>query len=161
MIVTIEDGSQQTLLVGSKVTFDPSVLTPNGPFNVLTIDIQAVQFTCDGVGLEGTVLTPNSLIDVDNSAIHENVLDFGNGTQALLFDDAFQLVTALQASEAALAAQVQVLESGAAVAPLNAQIQALTAQLNLLQNKLTNVLGLFPLGVGDKLNQVQSILIAQ
>lgn len=159
MITKISNGSQQTILQGSIVTFDPSVLTPNGPFNVVSVNEQAMTFQCDGANVVGTDLTANSLIDVDNSAIPQQIVSFGNGVQALMFSDAAALVSSLQAAEAALAQQVQDLESGAAIAPLQAQITQLTASNLALQNEINSVVQLWPVGVGATLQKIETLLI--
>lgn len=158
MIVTIKDGSKQTLLVGSKITFDPSVLSPNGPFNVLTIDTATSQFTCDGDGLDGTNLTADGLSDVDNSAVPQQVVDFGNGVQALMFAEAAQLVIDLLSSETALEQQVRDLQSGAAIKPLMDQIAALTAANGKLKDQITQMTQVFPQGAADKFKVVEVIL---
>lgn len=160
MIVKIKDGSLEEIFVGSKVTLDPSVATPNGPFPVLTIDIVNTQYTVDdgGGNLAGVALGPDILIDVDNSAIPEQSFDFGGGTQALLFPKAYQLVNDLQKSEQILSQQVKDLQSGAAIQPLMDQIAQLTADNLRLKDKVTKALGVFPIGVGDTLNNLQTIL---
>lgn len=158
MIVSIKDGSLQTILKDSKVTFDPSVLTPNGPFNVLTVDEDAKTFTCDGVGLEGTALTADGLSDVDNVALPQQIVKFGNGVQQLMFADAAQLVLDLLNTESALMQQVQDLQSGAAIKPLMDQIASLTKANGILKDEITLLTQTFPQGAADKLKAVEGIL---
>lgn len=158
MIVAIKDGSLQTILVNSKITFDPSVLTPNGPFNVLSVNEQDKTFTCDGEGLDGTALTADGLSDVDNVAIPQQIVKFGNGVDQLMFADAAQLVQDLLTTEAALMQQVRDLQSGAAIKPLMDQIAALTAANGKLKDEIVLLTQTFPQGYADKLKAVENIL---
>lgn len=158
MIGKIKDQSQQQLFVGSKVTLDPAVITPNGPFGVLSLDPVNSQYTVDGAGLEGTALGMDIIIDVDNSTIPQELIDFGNGVQALMFNDAANLVRDLQAVEASLMQQVKDLQSGAAIKPLQDQIVQLTASNDAMKKKIADAVNKWPVGVGDTMNAVQTIL---
>lgn len=137
MIITLQDGRQMEVFVGSKVITRPGTLTTTGPWlvtgfegNMPMIDISGTPTGCDPGIIDEVCALPYSGV----------VVDLGGGQTVTVSSTIAPALQAVVDSNAALIAQIAAISSGtalgdaqAALATKQAELDAANAQLDTLK----------------------------